>query len=511
MKKITLSMKQKRALNMKAKKAAGLILVAASLSSGYAQAGLAELTYANELERQSALAILSTYNDLIANTGCYDGMQAPVTSNAAQGARACDGGTYELFKNVRKIVHTASEISKDDAATEFSLGLDLRGLGFALRWNAAEEYSAQGSLASDFIKGQFSGLSARLTALRLGATGFSLASNTLPNNQAYAPNRLRGGGASADEKDNADAFSRLGGFINYSFGNGSKTATNLEDAFDFDGSKINAGFDYRINNRWVVGAFLGYSDQAVDFDSAKSVVDGKIVADGFSLMPFVLFQAEQFYASASLGKQKLQFDSTRAIHYPSLNPNIPSPDTETKSKTNSDITSYSLELGYSIPLRQFSLEPFASINSSSTKIDAFVEDDINNDAFDLAVNKQNIKATTYALGVNLRYTFTPSFGVITPFASYQRFKQTNAKKQIIGSHYVNAVNSTNVFQLATDSPDDSYDVMAVGVSSVLRGGREATAGGAVAGGLQGFINYKIIQNLENYDMHVVELGMRYEF
>lgn len=489
---------------MKLKKIAGFIVLANVSWCGQVHAGLAELNFTTEVERQSALVTLQSYNELIADAGCSDDMTGPGARNPTGQpgtAAVCNGATYQLFTKLRALVQTAREISRDNASTQYSLGLSEQQLSAALRWTAPEEYSAQGSLSRDFMKGQIAGLSSRLTALRLGATGFSGV-----NNQSIALNETRpmGGGASADQKDNTDAYSRLGGFINFSLGDGSKSASNLEDAFNTDGKRINAGFDFRVNQNWVIGAMLGYGDQTVNFDRKKSIAEGKIQSSGYSLMPFALFQSEQFYASASVGSQKLQFDAVRVIRYPST-------DTETKSKSDSQISSYALEAGYSFQKQQFTFEPFVNVNSATTNIDKFVETDRDNSALNLAVDGQKLKSNVLGLGVNLRYRFTPSFGVVTPFASIEQLKQTDTGKHIIASHYVNTVNSTNEFALPGDNPDSSYRVVTLGVSSVLRGGREQIMGGTVAGGLQGFLHYKIIQGLQDYKMHTIEFGFRYEF
>ena len=120
----------------------------------------------NELEESAAVAALDTYDRLLAQ-GCLDG----ATESGQQAS--CTGSTFTLFSNVRELAHTANEIT-NDGPTTFSLGVDTEGLGFALRWTAAEEYAAQGNLSSEFIGGQISSLSSRLTALRLGASGFKV-------------------------------------------------------------------------------------------------------------------------------------------------------------------------------------------------------------------------------------------------------------------------------------------------------------------------------------------------
>ncbi|GGY76687.1 hypothetical protein GCM10011613_21480 [Cellvibrio zantedeschiae] len=492
----------------------GLALVAVGVCSAPAHAGLAQLidSFSNELENRSARAALQTYQDLIANAGCFDAMRAPAIVSAngnTTPTASCTGQSYQLFKNVRAIVHTANELT-NDGPTQFSLGLDKRGLGLALRWDAAEEYSAHGSLSGDYLRGQISSLSSRLTALRFGAQGFHLNAIGFYDDQSrFAQNNgmIEGGGAG----DAVEAYSPWGGFINYSAAKGAKAPTSLEDAFSFKGNQFNGGLDYRINSRWVVGSLVSYLDQRVDFDSSKSTVSGNVEASGFSVFPFVMYQREYFYASASAGYQALNFDSLRAIRYPSLNPDIPSPNTETVASTDAKNTSLFLSAGYNFSYKNISLEPFVNINATQIKIDRFVERDVKKSAFDLVVADQSINTTTSTLGASLRYTFTPSFAVITPYLSYELVKQSQDEQRTIAARYVNAASQANTFAVPTDVIDDAYNINTFGVSAVLVGGHQKTVDGVVAGGVQGFVQYKQIKNLDNYKVDIIELGLRYEF
>lgn len=487
-------------------------LVAASiLYSAHGYAGMAELAgkFSTELERQSALAVLDTYNDLIEHAGCVDrgGLVGAVPTESFNLLAAaptdavingeCTGQTFQLFSNLRALIHTANEIT-EDGNSQYSLHVDATALGKALRWDTGEEYAAQGSLSSDYLRGQVSSLSSRLSALRLGAQGFRL--------QASNSDTVTGGSAG----DAGENFSQWGGFINYAYGDGTKAPTGLEDAFDFDGKQFNAGVDYRINNEWIVGGLISRISQRVDFDSSKSVVSGNVDSSGYSFFPFAMYQLEHFYISTSVGYQKLKFDSLRAIKYQSFNPDVPSVDTASTASTDATNTSFFFGTGYNFSHQNLSFEPFFNFNALQTKIDGFTEKDVNDSAFDLAVSNQKINSHNTTLGATLRYTFTPSFGVLTPFATYE-FVNQSQDKHAIAAHYVNAASAVNVFGVPTDSIDKNYTVATVGLSSVLVGAHEKTADGIVAGGVQAFVQYKKVQNLRDYDVDMIEVGLRYEF
>lgn len=467
-------------------------------------------SFSTELERKSARAVLATYKDLIANAGCFDTMTGP-TGGAATGApqanAGCTGQTYELFRNVRRLIHTGNELTKD-GSTLFSLGVDARKLGFALRWNAAEEYSAHGSLSSDFLRGQTSSLTARLSALRQASTSLTSSSLYSDTDQyALSDSFGQNGGGAGDDS----AWSPWGGFINYAVSDGDKLATDLEDAFKFDGSQINAGFDYRFNERWTAGALVSRIEQRVDFDSSKSVVSGYIDTRGISFFPFAMYQRDEYYINVSAGLQQVDFDSLRAIRYLSLNPNVPSPDTQALAATQANTSSLFLGAGYTFVWNKVSLEPYMHLQFSAIKLDAFTEKDIKNEAFNLAVSEQKISSRTANLGASLRYVYTPSFAVITPYTSAELVFQHDDKGRSIGAHYANAFSQQDTFGVPVDAIDSNYQVFTLGLSAVLMGAQQAALDGAAAGGLQGFVQYKSLQGLKNYSIDVLELGLRYEF
>ncbi|NQY35026.1 MAG: autotransporter outer membrane beta-barrel domain-containing protein [Alteromonadaceae bacterium] len=474
--------------------------------AGNARADLStfEGAFSNELEEASAKANQSTYNALLLQ-GCSD--------QQFEESADCSGTTFGVFSNVRELVHTANELS-GKGPRQFSLGTDIEGLGFALRWTAGEEFAGQASITKDFANGQLSGLASRLTALRFGATGFNLTVDNRDFDTTVASTEQSyslGGGASADNStDNIGGFSRWGGFLNGSYGTGDRQATSLEDAFGFDGYQINAGLDYRFNNHYVAGAILAFNDQEIIFDPSQSIVDGGIKSDGFSIMPFVLYQAEQIYWSFSLGYQKMNITTDRAIRYPSINPDINSINTRALGATDSTTISLFSNLGYSFRFNAFAIEPYLSFDYLDISIDSFKERDINDNNFNLSVADQNIKSNEIALGLNILYTFTPDFGVITPSINVQLRNQMEDSSRNISASYSGSNVSEN-FNLATNKLDNKYYVISISLSSVLWGGSQTTIDGDSSGGLQAFLNYKFVEDLDYFSQEVFTAGIRYEF
>ncbi len=509
--------------------AAGLALAAFAPAPGRAQTadpglGLVGLAYANDIEQAAAQANQQVFDALDASCnpgGIFDTVPEPGAPPA--GTACTDASRFLVYLNARELVHTANEI-RGSGATIASLGQNLEGLGLALRWTAAEELAAQGSMATEFSNGQLSNLAARLNALRFGARGFGIA-----NLYKVDPRRDR---LLANAQDDAAAggeapretYSPWGGFLNGAFGFGNKQPTPREDAFDFDGSEVTLGVDYRLPSNVVLGGILGLSEQAIDFDEAASeisVVDGNMDADGTSLIVFALYQGERLTLSGSLGAQRLSYDVVRAIKYPSFNPELDSANSIANSHPETDVRVATFNAGYAFGARKATLEPFFNVEYLDATVNAFAEERsinlLSNDnvskRFDLSISEQRFDSLDTALGVRFQYVVTPRFGVIVPFLTLEAHRELADDARTITAGYaaLEDILGTRTFFVPTDAPDESYAVATTGFSIVLRGGRQRRDGGAIVGGLSAFVQVKAVRNLLHYDDSVTTGGFRYEF
>lgn len=485
--------------------------------------GLLGLEYANGVERAAAEANQTVFEAL--DPSCNPGGildQTPNPGGPPPGA-ACTADQFFVYLNTRELVHSANELRRQGGSTVASLGVDQEGLGLALRWTAAEELAAQGSMATEFANGQLSSLAARMSALRFGAVGFGVAGLfEIDPSRAFAS--TQGAGDEGGLQATGETYTPWGGFLNMSFGYGGKDPTALEDAFDFDGNEITLGVDYRFGNNVILGGLLGLSEQAIDFDeaaSAISVVDGKIDSEGSSLMLFALSQGERLVLSGSVGMQSLDYDVVRNIKYPSFNPDTESVYSLANSTPKADVTTATFNVGYTVGSRRFTFEPYFNLELLDVTIDAFSEHRsinlISNAAvsrrFDLLVSEQKIESTDASLGFRFQYVMTPRIGVIIPYLILEAHKELDDDARTITAGYaaLQDVLGSSTFAVPTDVPDETYTTAAIGFSMVLRGGRQRVADGPIVGGLSGFLQFKTVENLTNYEDKIITGGLRYEF
>ena len=475
----------------------------------------------NALERRAATANQATFEEL--DPVCRSGVST-----------ACAATRFQVYENVRELVHTANEL-QGNGPIDASLQLDREGLGFALRWTAAEETAAQGSSSTEFTNGQIANLASRMTALRFGARGFQITGTGLiPNEQMAAlanaaagrglSTTLRGGAASEDAADEAGGsegggesgtqFSRVGGFLNVSYGYGERDPTQLEDAFEFEAIEVTGGLDYRFDNGLVVGATAGGTFNEVDFDSVQSIVDGGVKGDGFSVSGFAMYSPSAWYVSAFGSVQFMTFEMTRFIKYPSFNPDRESTNTATLSETDSTTFTLELATGYNFNWSNFSIEPYAKATYLSVTIDEFSEQDLASKGFDFVIGEQEIDSAEVAAGLRATYVWTPSFGVFMPYARIEAIHEFQDDSRKISAVYRSVSDLANAqrldFNVPTEDVDPDYFTASVGLSAIVRGGRP-DENGVIYGGIQVFVEYRTLIGLEDFSNHVFSGGLRYEF
>jgi len=505
------------------------LLLAPGLAAGQTQnpgPGLVGLAYANEIESAAAVANQATFDalDPVCNPGGFFDTQ-PEPAGPLPGS-ACSEDHFFVYTNTRELVHTANEL-RGSGASVASLGTDLQGLGTALRWTAAEELAAIGSMATEFSNGQLGNLAARLNAFRLAtaaAPGVAWYRLRPDPDTLFASTDGAPADVVAAEARTGESYGRWSAFLNGGFGYGRRTPTALEDAFDFDGSELTFGVDRFFANGLVVGGIFGLGEQTVDFDeaaSAISVVDGSIESDASSIIGFALFQGEHLSLSGSVGRQSVDYDMIRRIKYPSFNPDIGSANSVATSRLGADVSTGTFGAGYAVSRGAFTFEPMFYLEYVDIDVDAFAEsrsinllsDSSQSKRFDLSVSKQRIESLDAAVILRFQYVFTPGFGVAIPYLNLESHREYRDNSRSITTAFaaVADVLGSSTFVLPTDLPDQSYVVARLGASFILRGGRQRELGGPITGGLSAFLQLVTVRGLLHYDDDVLSGGLRYEF
>lgn len=405
------------------------------------------------------------------------------------------------------------------------------GFNNALRWLAPEELFALAPIATGFANGQLGTLDSHMENTR------SLSRARLFANNVVSPVLKRGYAATTGAGSAGDSFSRLNVFFDVSAAFGDRadtTDTGSEDAFDFDAMELSLGVDWRFSDHLVAGGLLGYTDRKVDFNVNQSAADGKIDADGFSLLAFTQWDDLRWYGSLAVGYQKLNYDFNRriAVIAESDSPDSFVPDAVAVGSSDGSGLLAAFNVGMPFQWGGWGTDIFLKGTWQKQSIDGFSESltQINSDpsaaGFAFDVGKQDIKSFDTALGFKVQYVATPSFGVVIPFLRGEFHKQLEDSPRAVDLQFQGlddldpagftaeefaTIQDAFQFQLRSDRPDKSWVSAAIGASAVIRGSSRVSDAGRGAGGLQCYLQYSTVFGLAHYNNSAISAGLRYEF
>jgi outer membrane autotransporter protein len=366
------------------------------------------------------------------------------------------------------------------------------GVQSALQKIAGEEVFAQGTTGTSIVNTQIRNISARLSALRAGATGISaqsLAMNfdsgVLPVGALFGP---KGGGASGDEDDALLSDSRLGLFINGRINAGDQGATENEDGFDFDTLGVTFGADYRFRNNLVVGAAVGYADSEVEFNFDG----GDLKTEALSYSIYGSYYSEKLYVDFLAGSGSSDFDTRRIMVFADARGGV---DTVALGATSGDQSLLSVSAGYNFARGGWVFVPYFSYDYMNTEVDPYSETE--GQGWELAFGKQEIKSRILTGGLRLAYNLRTGFGVFVPHLRAAFQKEFEDEVRTANVRFVNDPFDT-VFEFLTEVPDTDFYRVGGGFSIVWPRGVSA------------FVDYESIQGYRNLTSGTLTAGLRVE-
>ncbi|WP_205746406.1 IPT/TIG domain-containing protein [Dyella amyloliquefaciens] len=282
--------------------------------------------------------------------------------------------------------------------------------------------NAQADSARRMAQGQISNFQQRLESLHNagGAGGFTngitLTSANMQNRDPMQALRSGDGDAWArryivqpDEPGSmpvaspADARSLPGGITLWTGGalNFGKTQPGSSDnGVDFSTSGVSVGVDKRINDAIALGAGVGYGHDTSDIGrhGSRSTTDSYSAALYASYRPIA-----NVYLDGLLGYQWLSFDSRRYVTGDG-----------SLATGSRDGTQWfgSLALGYEHRTQDWLLSPYARLDLSNARLDAYTEQGQVTDT--LSYDRQTVKTTTGNLGLRAEWTVKTEYGLWLP-------------------------------------------------------------------------------------------------
>ncbi len=384
----------------------------------------------------------------------------------------------------------------------------------ALSNMTGDESTTQETVNVRLVGPQHAAIAARLATLRGGGGGgLALNLNQPPHEMILLAGPVSALSSTGQDSSVLSDFGRIGSFITGSIATGEKDASETIPGFDYSGTAITAGMDYRFSERFISGLALGYASANADitFDS------GELDAVGWAVSLYGTYYLDRLYLNGMATAGWKDYDLKRHVNYTvTRNPNDPNVGTSPEVAVDqtftgeSDASEYSASLGagYEFDFGGLTLGPYANINYLTTTIDGFNEklDTPNtNEGFGLALSydSRDIESVTTNVGGQAGFAWATSFGILSPYTRVDWTHQYNTDVDDIQAKFVNGGTfaeavANNRILIPTEDNDPDFFNFGAGLAATL------------PYGISAFFDYATIWGLKDITFHQFTGGLRLE-
>lgn len=214
--------------------------------------------------------------------------------------------------------------------------------------NALQALGTSAQIAADGQAAFSSQLSARMSDLQAGATGFAL---NLPQQNIVAE-------LGANDASPAVQIGKLSGFLSGNYGFGSRNQTATSSSFTYNVASFALGVDDHIADGIVIGGALGYGN-----NSGTAQYGSKTSANAYQLGAYATFYQPHFFLNLKFAYGIDSYNNTRPGVLAS---NI-------TAKPAGSTYDFGMDTGYVTQLQNIALGPIAGIDLANAHINAYTE------------------------------------------------------------------------------------------------------------------------------------------
>jgi outer membrane autotransporter protein len=420
-------------------------------------------------------------------------------------ARALDDLCVRLAKRARQQPLTEDEsdllgrcdgIIFDDVPVQQIEAIDELG---------AQDLNAVRTQALLFSQLQYAGIMDRLIALRDGAHGLNLEKLTLSIDGKTVPlavlesvaRNVLGGGASADEQEPGGLLAdRWGIWASGNFSFGGKDSSAADQGFNADQWGFTAGVDYRLSDKVVLGAAIGFGQSDISFNPSG---EGGLDASAWTASGYAsAYPADNFYVDGIFNYSRVDYDAERHILYEDATGTV---DRTARGSTDGSNLSAGLAFGYDFVLGGLTISPNAGFFYIDATVDPFQENGAS--GLDLAYDERNFESATGNAGLRVAYAWNLGWGVLLPQFRGVFVREFQDEVEVFGVRFANdpfadAANPTPPIVVHAESPDQSYWRFALGLAAQFKYG------------VSGYAEYQRLEGFESIDFEDITFGLSFQ-
>ncbi|MEL7043673.1 MAG: autotransporter outer membrane beta-barrel domain-containing protein [Pseudomonadota bacterium] len=293
--------------------------------------------------------------------------------------------------------------------------------------------------------------------------------------------------------------------IDGSFTNFDQDAGEFERGFDGDSWAIELGFDKRLSDKAVVGAFVGWDSSELDFDQDEAGRNftpqqnsGVSESDTLSFTVFGAYDfSDAWYAEGSLGYSWSEHSFQRNVVFQESTRTIGQTDVIARGDPDGESYWASAGFGYRYVNGSWSATPYAGLNLIRAEIDGYQERDLNGSGLNMIVSDNTRDSLTSALGLRLNKAVSTNWGVLIPQLNVEYQHEFDEDAQSSATAFVLDA-SQNTYIIDGDGPDRDYFMAGAGLVAIF------------PNGWIGFMNYEGMFGYEDRSRHQFSLGIRRE-
>jgi outer membrane autotransporter protein len=353
----------------------------------------------------------------------------------------------------------------------------------------AQDLNAVRTQALLFSQFQYTGIVDRLIALRDGAHGLNLEKLTLSIDGKTVPLAML----------ESVARNILGGGAIWASGNfsfGGKDSSAADQGFDADQWGFTAGVDYRLSDKVVLGAAIGFGESDISFNPSG---EGGLDASAWTVSGYAsAYPADNFYVDGIFNYSRVDYKAERRIVYEDATGTV---DRTARGSTDGSNLSAGLAFGYDFVLGGLTISPNAGFFYIDATVDAFQENGAS--GLDLAYDERNFESATGNAGLRVAYAWNLGWGVLLPQFRGVFVHEFQDDVEVFGVRFANdpfadAANPTPPIVVHSDSPDQSYWRFAVGLSAQFKYG------------VSGYAEYQRLEGFESIDFEDITFGLTFQ-
>jgi outer membrane autotransporter protein len=199
---------------------------------------------------------------------------------------------------------------------------------------------------------------------------------------------------------------------------------------------------------------------------------------------------ESFYIDWIMAYGFHDFETDRNIRYSNV-------DYIASSTPEGNQYDVALSLGKDFNWQQWLLNSYARVEYQVVDIESY--DETGGHGFALRVGEQAVNSFTSALGGNLIYNWSQSWGILSPGVRFEWEHQYMDNSRTINTSFVNSSARGGMLSLATDKTDRNYFNLGASINATFSHGHSA------------FLLYETRLGQEHISSHTVEIGVRIPF